>query len=385
MRVKQTVLTSSLNTDSHQDLAPLKALSANIILVFGDVSFFQAEEGSKLIEILKIHFPQATRLGCSTAGEIAGNQFEEHTLVITAIQFDTVQHEASHAFIPYMNDTHSAGKHLAEQFSADTKAVLVLAPGTHINGSALIKGIKQQLPDISLTGGLAGDGGAFSMTYTLFNESISDRQAVALGLRGDSLKFSHGSFGGWQPFGPPRRVTRCENNILYELDGEPAITVYKHYLGEHAKGLPTTSLLFPFAILDDAHQNTGLIRTILGIDETKGALILAGDIQNNSYLKLMHASTTRLVEGASTAAENLMHRYHDKLPSAGLGLLISCVGRKLAMGNRVDEELEAVEAILPPNTTLCGFYSYGEISPYHETNECKLHNQTMTITYLNEL
>jgi hypothetical protein len=65
-------------------------------------------------------------------------------------------------------------------------------------------------------------------------------------------------------------------------------------------------------------------------------------------------------------------------------VLISCIGRKLVMGDRVDEEVEAVGAVFGQNCTLTGFYSNGEISPFLETTECKLHNQTMTITWLGE-
>lgn len=380
MKIEQLSL-KTLNADK---LSQLAAIHPQLILVFGDVSFFAPP--STLAETLTQLFPTALRLGCSTAGEIAGAAIEEKSLVVTAIHFEHTQVHAVGETLIRMEDSAQTGQAIAKHLPHDSKAVMVLGPGININGSGLIEGIYQVLDkNIPLTGGLAGDGGAFNTTYTLLNETISDRQVVALGLSGEHLHFYHGSFGGWQPFGPARKVTRCKDNILYELDDEPAISVYKHYLGEHAKGLPGTSLLFPFAILDEAHQETGLIRTILGIDEAEGALILAGDIHANSYLKLMHASTDRLVEGAEQAAEAVMKMCSTTPSQQGLGILISCVGRKLVMGDRVDEELEAVAEVLPAHTVLTGFYSYGEISPYQTVTDCRLHNQTMTITYLSEI
>jgi hypothetical protein len=177
-------------------------------------------------------------------------------------------------------------------------------------------------------------------------------------------------------------VTRCENNVLYELDGESALQVYKKYLGEHAKGLPASGLLFPFAMLGSDHSEVGLIRTILGVDEAAGSLTLAGEIDPNGYLKLMHANTDALVDGAEAAAQAAVKMQNH--PGSGLALLVSCVGRKLVMGGRVDEEVEAVADVFGTGATLAGFYSYGEISPFTKAVECKLHNQTMTITYMSE-
>ena len=186
----------------------------------------------------------------------------------------------------------------------------------------------------------------------------------------------------WPNINTARKVTRSVNNVLYELDGESALAVYKRYLGDHAQGLPASGLLFPFAMLGSDHSEVGLIRTILGVDEAAGSLTLAGDIDPDGYLRLMHASTDALVDGAEAAADaaKAMHAHAGQ----GLALLVSCVGRKLVMGGRVDEEVEAVADVFGQGATLAGFYSNGEISPFSPAVECKLHNQTMTITYISE-
>jgi len=124
---------------------------------------------------------------------------------------------------------------------------------------------------------------------------------------------------------------------------------------------------------------TATVRTVLGIEPDAGALRFAGDMPEGHYARLMTASTTNLLEGASQAAVQSMQRFGKQ---AGLAILVSCVGRRMVLGQRTDDELGSVGEILC-STPLTGFYSYGELSPRGAV-ECDLHNQTMTITTLYE-
>lgn len=362
-------------------LAELAEIAPNLVLVFAAPRFFT--EG-RLAETLGAAFPEARCLGLSTAGEISSNGVSEDSLVITALRLDKTEFRIAQTDLADMDDSQAAGARLAGQLQrADLKAAILLSQGVDVNGSDLIAGTVSVLGRaIPLTGGLAGDYGAFKQTWSLLDGRISDRMMLAIGLYGDALRFSHGSFGGWHSFGPARQATRTSGNVLYELDGKPALDIYKTYLGDYAKDLPASGLLFPFALLADDHQESGLIRTLLAVDEANGSLTLAGDIPEGGYVRLMHASTEALVDGAEAAAEAAKGLLDT--PGAALGLLVSCIGRKLVMGDQVDEEVEAVAAVFGQGCVLAGFYSNGEISPYLNTMECKLHNQTMTITYLSE-
>lgn len=380
MRIKQIInrkpadLATALNT---QDID-----KTHLLLVFGSIEHFVQPD---LHQNLARAFPGALLLGCSTAGEITQDGVSDGVCTLTAINFSDTRLSHGSTHLSGMEDSFAAGERLGHQLVAEgLKAVLLFGPGVKINGSALVNGIGSVIgAAIPITGGLAGDGGAFKETFTLGNDGVSSNSIVAVGLCGDGINFAHGSFGGWEPFGPIRKVTRCDGNILYELDGEPALDIYRRYLGEHAKDLPASGLLFPFSMLGEDHNALGLIRTILGIDESNGSLILAGELIPDGYLRLMHASTDKLVDGAEAAAEAAASMM--KAPGDSLAILVSCVGRKLVMGERVDEEVEAVGDVLGHKAVLTGFYSYGEISPFAAGASCKLHNQTMTITCLSEI
>lgn len=358
----------------------LAALRPSLVLVFADISILDAAGAHRQLRSL---FPDAALAGCSTAGEITSNGVSSGTCVITAIRFARTGVRVAETDLPAMEQSAAAGARLGRLLAAsDLRAVLLFGKGVSVNGSALIAGLSAAVgAQVPISGGLAGDGGAFVATATVMPSAIAADGAVAVGLYGDAIRVGHGSVGGWRPFGPPRRVTRAAGNILYELDGQPALDLYRRYLGEYARELPASGLLFPFEMLDAEHRSVGLIRTILGVDAASGALVLAGDIDATGYLRLMHASRESLVEGALLAAR----RAWGGPGNPGLALLVSCVGRKLVMGDGVDEEVEVVSGTLGGNVPLAGFYSYGEIAPFLSGTDCRLHNQTMTVTCLAEV
>lgn len=362
-------------------LSELAAIEPHLVLAFAPDTAL-ARPG--FARELQHAFPTAQLVGCSSAGEIGNHGVTSGAVVLTALHFRRPNFHVAQVALTSMAGSHAAGAALGRALARpDLKAVLLFCPGVGINGSALLQGLASAVgPQVLLSGGLAGDDGKFTQTWTLC-DGVADSQAVVgIGLFGEHWRISHGSFGGWQPFGPARRVTRCEGNVLFELDGQPALDVYRRYLGEYAAGLPATGLLFPFSMLGEDRNEVGLIRTILGLDEAANSLTLAGEIIPNGYLRLMHASNDALVDGAETAAHAAFEPHADE--GRGLALLVSCVGRKLVMGGRVEEEIEAVSQVFGSRAQLAGFYSNGEISPTQGAMSCALHNQTMTITFLNE-
>lgn len=379
-----------------------------MVLVFGGTGY--ADRG-QVWKTLHEAYPNSMIIGCSSAGEISGEEIRDDSVTGVVARFDKTTLGRATAVVHNPADSYAAGIALARQLltashtnaSTQTTAsplrmVLVFSDGLTVNGTELVKGLNSALPkDVLVSGGLAGDGDRFQRTWVLSGDQPETNRLVAIGLSGDAIRVAHGCKGGWDKFGPERRVTRSEGAVLFELDGKPALELYKQYLGDRASGLPATGLLFPLAIRSEADPANVLVRTILKVDEQAQSLTFAGDIPTGSFAQLMKANFDRLVQGAADAAE----MGTAALPPAGLrnspgdpanfqkdlatlAIAISCVGRRLVLGERAEEELEATVHMLPEGTCQVGFYSYGEISPYREAGSCELHNQTMTLTLLQE-
>lgn len=327
-------------------------------------------------------YPQSAVVGCSTAGEIHGTTIRDDSVSVAVVRFDKTRVRTASASVAGAQDSQLAGKQIAAELEAsDLAAMLVLSEGLHVNGTELVAGINDVVdPSVVVTGGLAGDGDRFDETWVLADGTTESHRIVAVGLYGDQVEVGHGSKGGWDIFGPERIVTRSQGNVLYELDGQPALQLYRDYLGELADGLPATGLLFPLAIREPGDDERALVRTILGIDEATNSLTFAGDIPQGHHAQLMQANFDRLVGGAEEAALHATDADAEDL----LVVAISCVGRRLVLGERAEEEIEATMDVLPVGAVQVGFYSYGELSP-HANGRCDLHNQTMTLTTIAEV
>lgn len=328
-------------------------------------------------------FPNAVLTMASSAGEIFGKEVFDNTISLVAMQFDDTKIATSEVNIEEYANSFEAGRVLVDQLpKAKLKLIFVLSDGGKVNGSELVKGINEATANsVLVTGGLAGDGSKFEKTYVGLNQLPTSGKIVAIGFYGEKLQVSHGSIGGWESFGLERTVTKSDKNVLYEIDNKSVLDLYKSYLGKYAQELPGSALLFPLSIKLNETEDV-IVRTILSIDEQKQSMTFAGDLPLGSKVRFMKANFDKLIDAASDAATNCLKM---NTISPKLAILISCVGRKVILNNRIDEEVEAVSDIFNNTTLLTGFYSYGEISPLRPFSGCELHNQTMTITCLNEL
>ena len=356
-----------------------EAVRPQLCLLFG--SRPSIENDSSYYTELKAMFPKADIVCCSTAGNILNEQLLDNCIIATCIEFEYTYTRCELFNINESNEL-ELGMKIARCFDTEDLANLLIFSCTGINAGKILSGINSVLNGrVPVSGGVAGDDTRFERTLVGLNETIGSTYLVGIGMYGSSLKVSHGSKGGWDTFGPQRTVTRSKDNILYEIDHKPVLEIYKQYLGEKAQELPGSALLFPFSIIDP-DTDEQIVRGVQNTDEEHNALILYGDIREGDTIQLMRSNFERMIEGAGESAKETLT---GNAPAPELALLVSCVARRLVLGQLTEEELSETKKILGPQTTICGFYSYSELSPLVGEKACQLHNQTMTITGISEV
>jgi hypothetical protein len=365
--------------------APEAAGDVALVLYFGTR---EALHCGKRYDELRELFPKAHIMGCSTGGQIDNNDVNDDAIVAAAVSFGATRLKVCRQDIGDPQRSRDYGEALGHALQADDLAgVFVLSDGLNVNGSELVAGISNVIGDkVPLTGGLAGDGANFKETLVGADCAPRPRTIAGLGFYGPAIRVGHGSAGGWDLFGPRRKVTRSVGNVLFELDGQPALDLYERYLGpEESKGLPSSALLFPIQVYDPEQPDSAVVRTVLAIDREARSMTFAGDIPQGWTAQLMRGNLDRLAAGAADAARQARSGLKANDNDQRFSILVSCIGRRLLMGQRTIEEVEAAGAELGFGTLRLGFYSYGEISPHATSGHCELHNQTMTVTTLAEV
>lgn len=377
MKIQQIVIDKNIEILSSDE--GFNSENANLVLAFGERELL---EYLMPYELLKSTYPNSQIVICSSAGQFSNNSIVVNKVVATAVAFEKTKIKLFEIDVIEIDGLLKLGERLeSEILNSDLKSLLVLSEGTTVNGTELInKIISVTESKIPVFGGLAGDGEAFQKTLVGLNANASEGKIVIVGFYGNSIRFGFGSEGGWSDFGPEREVTKSEKNILYKIGDRHALDLYKEYLGQYSRDLPASALYFPLSMKEN-EKSEPVVRTILAINEEEKSMTFAGNIPQGSIIRLMKGNFDKLIDAAYYAGNNALQNQSNE---PKLALIVSCVGRKIVLGNRIEEELELAKSTLGTSTTICGFYSYGEFSPTLNQISCELHNQTITITTLNE-
>lgn len=357
--------------------------SVQLVFIFADRFLLESPDW---IEPIKEHFPNAQRVIASTAGEISGRTMIEKSAVAIPVQFEKTPIQLVSANRKDFSNCVDLGKKLVSDMSIkDLKHVFMISDGSLVNGDELLNGMRDSLPEgMPITGGLAGDYGRFEKTMVGHNDDIQEGNVVLIGFYGENILITSNYQGGWDPFGPERIITKSSGNILHEIDNQNALDMYKKYLGKHAEELPSSALLFPLTI-QMPNDDEYIVRTILSINDAEKSMTFAGNIPEGSKVRFMKANPDRLIHAASDAGELASKQIQEKNLPVDLAILISCVGRKVVLSQRIEEEVEAAADHMGPDTNVAGFFSYGEVAPNENNRISYLHNQTMTVTTFAEI
>lgn len=339
-------------------------------------------------------------VGCSDAGEITGAGPDKGKVAVMTITSDTVTFYtglgrdvaggAREAGQNTVRDVKAKAGADAEQLRAFVMLPDVLAG----NGADIVRGVLDELGEhFPVVGGAAGDDFAFEKTYEYHNDEVCSGAVTGIGIAGD-FAMGAGVRHGWLPVGVPMTVTKSEGAVVYELDGNPAVSIYEEYFGESAddlskEPLARTAITYPLGIkypdLDDY-----FIRDPITVDEKTGAITCAAEIPEGSEVRLMIGSKDKAIEAATEAAKDLMKDFERQDAKPKFAFMFNCIAREKLFGARAGEEIKAVMDVLGADVPLIGFYTYGEQAPIGgevldtEKIHSRFFNETMALFAIGE-
>ena len=322
-------------------------------------------------------------VGCTTAGEMSSDGYHKGSAVLGGIISDQI--EFSIAYVENLSkDFELAGKRLADRLAAIIQYVQLFSDGISGNGCAILRGMMSVLGErVPIAGGTAGDSGKFHRTWQFAGRKLLTDAAVAIGFSGN-FHLGTGVRSGWSPIGLAKKVTRASGNILYELNGEPALQVYERFLGKHAQNLPAVGVEYPLGLvgrcLDDDHQDYYLLRATMSVDRQRGSIQFAGEIPQGAVVHFTCGDSNSILAATTDAARLAGVELGDASPV--MVFFYSCMARKIVLGQRTQEELDRVRKIFGTEVPVLGFYTYGEYSRISCDHPSLLHNETATISVI---
>jgi hypothetical protein len=364
----------------------------DLVIVFASVQYDQ----EKMLAGVRSVSKNALLVGSSTAGEITTTgPAKKHSVAVMAVKSPDIKFYTGVGENIAANPR-VAGKKAAEEVRKlagdQLKAFIMLPDVLAGNGADTVRGVLDSLgAHFPVVGGASGDDFKFVKTYQYLNDKVYSGAVVGLGLTG-VFKIGIGVKHGWIPISAPMKVTRSSGSVLHELDGQPAINIYKNYFGEEeAKQLQKETLAklaitYPLGMLVAGSEEM-LIRDPISVDE-HGSITCAAEIPENSDIQLMIGSREEAIKVAKVAAENAMSQLDGAEPKAVI--IFNCIARNKLFGEHAGDEISAIQEAVGSATPLIGFYTYGEQAPLggevRNIEKCNpaFHNETVVICILGE-
>jgi hypothetical protein len=345
-------------------------------ILFAAIDF----DHSLILHEINLAFPGIALIGGTTDGEISSKlEYQQDSL--TLMLFYGIATEISAGIgrgVSRNADeaTQAAVKQASSKIRNEPKLCLTIPESLTASGVAILEGLKTALgKEIPIFGGTCGDGFRLQQSYQFWNTEVTS-DAVTILLFSGELLFSHGIAHGWNPIGKAALVTKADKNVLYEIDGKPAIDFYHHYLGD----LPP-SPEYPLAVFETGSSDFYL-RATAGVCGLDGSITYLADIPKNAYVQIAEATHNDVLAAAETSIVQALTAFPGKEPAAAL--FFSCMARRQILGRQTKEEYSRLKNYLSTSLPCCGFYTYGEIAPSQTNGETWFHNETFVTLLLGD-
>lgn len=338
-------------------------------LLFSALDFDHALILNRINEV----FPNIELIGGTTDGEVSSILgFQQDSITLIVFESEDLEIRAAVGRNVSQNPIEIAQettKKLLRSFATVPQFCIAFPESLTTSPVSILNGLQLTLESIPIFGGATADNWEFQCTYQFYKtEVLSD--SVPILLFAGNLLFSYGVSSGWKPLSKKGLLTKADKNVIYEIDGKPALDFYRYYLD----GLNAVAE-YPIAVfLPD--EDRFHLRGCMGYDESVGSITLAGDVSEGAIVQIAEASCEEILAASKTAFTNAVETYPGIEPSAAL--IFSCASRRQILGTLTNEEYELVQSCLDRDIPSCGFYTYGEIAPLQNSKQTFFHNITFT-------
>jgi hypothetical protein len=360
----------------------------DLVFMFGSIGYDQ----QSLVRAVREATGGAPLSGCSGEGTISGDDADESDFSVVVMAISSEELRWTNGLARGLGaDSRAAGQRVARSLSSDLGAdalgLFVFPDGTTVNFDEFFAGLEGDLPSdrfLPIWGGGAGDNLAMRQTYQYCDdEVVSDGVAYAL-LSGEALP-AWAIDVGYIPIGGERTVTRSQGNVIYEIDGSPALEVFQEYLPDPALAenwgarlANSFALCFraPSYIKDEDY----IFRAVLSVNKAEGSLTLATEVQEGTSVWFSSRNQEKVTTGLDLMATQIKQQLGDTQPK--LVFHFDCTARGKIMF-RDQEKLRILRRFrqaVGPDVPWVGFYTFGEIGPVGEHN-CH-HNYTAVVLAL---
>ena len=367
--------------DAAADLLAELGRAPDLVILFSSAKY----DAARVLEGIHSRLSAAVPLvGCSSYAEIDSEQALTSSIVAMGLVLEGITVRTFHVEGRGV-DSFTAGREAGLDLRGFAPDLIITFPDVlEMNATRFLLGLQDALgKDMPIVGGAPADDGAFKATYQIHGRDVMSGGAVGVALKGP-LAIVTAAKSGYTPVGATHTSTRVEDGkVVLEIDGRPALDIYRDYLGKRAAQMPAVSIEFPIGVvggIEGTQRRTDdallLVRAIFQVDEARGALILGGDVPEGAAIRVMRATKEDVVRGADEATVMAL----EAMPAPDLALIFSCMSRKSVLGPRFKDECRASFARLPEGLPRAGFYTFGELSPVQGTT--MHHESTYTLVLL---
>lgn len=370
-----------------QALARMGFSTARLVLVFASARFDHAA----LLDGIRSVAPDAALVGCSTAGEITADGPAKRSVVVVTLQSNVMTATTGLgrqlAAAPRQAGETAAWS-VAHGKAQNPRAFLMFPDGISGNAAEALRGVQAVLgTSFPIVGGSAGDDLLFGRTAQYHGGTVLHDSVVGVLLSG-AVTVGIGARHGWRPLGKPRLVTRALANVVHELDGRAAASVYEEYFGKGAEELQRESLarmtiIYPLGMPIPGEEEY-LLRNVLKVTP-QGHLVYAGEVPEGSAVRLMMGSKEHALAAARRAAQQAVRGLGAKTPR--LALVFGSASRARLFGRNTGAEIRCIQEVVGRDVPIAGFYGYGELAPLSSEQylgQTYYQNETLVVVTLAE-